>query len=430
MLTDTAIRNARPKPDGSPRVLGDGRYGLALRISQRKDGRTTKTFIQQIKIDGRRTHVGLGEYPIVSLAEAREQALDNLRETRHGNDVRTRSAAAATGALTFADAEAAFVRTLSNTARTLANREREMSTYMLPKIGSLPVSQIRQADIVAALEQPHPDKNEPVWLAVPTVADRLLFYTRNVFDWLVATKQLDMSPISAGVRKALAQRPKKERKHHRAVPWQQIPEAVKQIAEYHNPMSKQSAMRKLGLLFTILTARRSAETIRAEWSQFDIAAARWNKPYDMMKSRKAHDEPLSAQVLAITAGAAEAPWRKYQGEPSGAVFAEQGKATLQDADMLKLVKAAGLEDQYGDAATVHGFRNSFADWAMAQGHPEWLIDIQLAHAKANETEAAYKRSDHVELRREMMQQWAHFCLSAVSDPETLESLFADIQAGK
>ncbi len=445
MLTDTKVRNANPRDDGKALLLTDGRHGLALRVRKRKSGGSAKSWIQQLRdSEGKRTYMGLGSYPVVSLREARETAIANLARVHRGEEVRTRQKSTASGnAPTFADAyEAYMAQREFGSSTTERQWNREPRNYLLPAIGKMRITEIAQKDIVAILKQPQDDRDGQIlWTSKPAVADRLLVYVRKIFGSLVASEQLEGSPVSADIRNAFPDRPKRPDDPYNAVPVGAMPEAMAAIINFEKATtrptqrpSKPMTMRKLAAVFTILTAARTIETREAHWAQLDVEQARWRLHGENMKEREAHNVPLPAQALAIAAATAAVPWRKYRGEPKGLLFSESagdgnGKLLPENALLNLIQKDCGLVDEDGEPATMHGFRSSFSMWAAENGYDSELREVALSHRVRGAVKGAYMRSDLYEPRRKMMQEWADFCLSSVDEPSALRALYDKIAAG-
>ncbi|MDE0442989.1 MAG: site-specific integrase [Gammaproteobacteria bacterium] len=159
---------------------------------------------------------------------------------------------------------------------------------------------------------------------------------------------------------------------------------------------------KRAIRFTALTAARQIEVRRATWEQFDIEAAVWVKPSEPMKTGKAHRVPLSVQALDVL-GEARADARggglAFPGSRPGAM--------LGDKVMTQALRKAGV------AASGHGFRSSFKDWARHHDVDELLSELALAHVEGSATVAAYARDDLLDKRRPVMQLWADTCMEHV-----------------
>ena len=181
-------------------------------------------------------------------------------------------------------------------------------------------------------------------------------------------------------------------RHHRAIPWRKVPAFVAQVRETPSVEAIRFALE-----FLILTAARTSEVLYATWSEIDFAAATWTIPASRMKAKREHRVPLSSAALQILAEC-RALWPKarfvfpgrYQDKP------------LSNMSMLMLMRRLDCKE------VPHGLRSSFRDWAADNRKDRDLAEAALAHALPDRTEAAYRRSDLFEARRDLMEQWAAF----------------------
>ncbi len=179
-------------------------------------------------------------------------------------------------------------------------------------------------------------------------------------------------------------------KHHDALHWSEVGAALTKIDASNCAPSTKWAIR-----FTALTAARQIEMRWATWDQFDVVAAVWVKPAESMKTGKAHRVPLSVQALAVLR---EARTELHAGAP---VFpGSRPGAMLGDKVMTQALRSAGI------AASGHGFRSTFKDWARLHDVDETLSEFALAHVEGSATVSAYARDDLLEKRRPVMQRWA------------------------
>lgn len=410
-LTATAIKNAKPHPDGRAKQYPDGQHGLELYVFWRKDGRVGKRWRQRVPLpNGKPTYLGLGPWPEVSLAAAREEALDNLQRLRRGEDVRKQQPAAA---VTFAEAWQALYDKMKPTwmhPKTARQWQQRHDAYMA-HLDKVPVSQIALDDIVGALE--------PIWATKHAAARSVL---RELFA--VLEDSLESLPTSKEIaRRRLGRQPRRETQHFAAVTPKALPAAVAAIAA-----ADASSRDRLALLFTILTASRQTETRSAEWSQMTEECSAessqetmklWVLPGERMKAGRTHRVPITAAVDDLLAAAA-ALQAAAGDSGAGYVFAGSGPSgKMSETAMSKLVKACDLTDGDRKPATVHGFRSTFTDWATETGdYDVELVEMALAHTPANKVRAAYRRSLRLDERHAMLTAWAAHCLSAV-DPEAM-----------
>jgi integrase len=221
-------------------------------------------------------------------------------------------------------------------------------------------------------------------------------------EWSCARGLRVGNPVN-GVQHLLPKQPSTSVRvqHHPAMPWADIPDFVKDhIGEADN------ASRAL-LLFVILTAVRSGEARGALWSEFDLKKKVWTIPAVRMKTKVIHRVPLSEPVTKLL--------EKRQQKPSqrGLVFpSPRAGNVLTDMALTSFLrKHKAISDVNGLIATAHGFRSSFRDWASENIYPQHLAESALAHQIKNQVEKAYHRTDLLEQRRPMMDDWAKFIIS-------------------
>ena len=375
-----ALTAARVRAEKRPGMHADG-GGLYLRV----DPSGSRRWVQRITIRGRRHQLGLGGYPAVSLAEAREAALANRKLTREGGDPlahkRRRSMP------TFLEATARVIElrrgTWSN-ARYASQWPASLETYAFPTLGDLPVGHISSADVLTVLT--------PIWTTIPETARRVRQRIGVVMDWAIAQGYRDDNPAATALAAVLPKLPRTAA-HHRAVPFAQVPETVRAVRE-----SSASLVTQLALEFLVLTAARSGEVRLATWGEVDLASRVWTIPAARMKAGREHRVPLSQQAVVALEDA------RGLSDDDGLVFPSRhaGKA-LSDMTLSGLLRRLGI------AAVPHGFRSSFRDWAAERTDaPRAVMEAALAHVVANSTEAAYFRSDLFDRRRRLMEQWGEY----------------------
>lgn len=359
--------------------------GLFLRV----EPHGSKYWVQRITIRGRRRELGLGSFPMVSLVEARDLALDNKRLVRAGQDpLAEKRKVKATP--TFAEAVVKTHAELSPTWRNPKDAAAFLSTlntYIAARLGRIPVNEVTSGDI-----------RQQILLArqkTPEVARKLAFRTAAVFRWAIAEGHCLTNPATPD---ALAlPRVERQPSHRRALPYNEVADCLKTIRS-----SRAAVTTKLALEFLVLTATRSGEARLACWEEVDLGSkpghAVWTIPASRMKMKKAHRVPLSARAVEVLSAAKEIS------DGSGFVFPglRSGKP-LSDMTLSKLVKDLGFE------ADVHGFRTSFRTWAQEQTNfPREVAEAALAHRLGDSVEQAYARSDVFEKRRKMMEAWSAF----------------------
>ena len=357
---------------------GQGLYVLVLPTGAR-------CWVQRLVIKGRRRELGLGGYPLVSLAEAREMAFAQRKMARAGGDPLA-SKRRAQGQLSF---EAAAARVLEQQRPGWRNPKhaedwpRSLRAYAFPRIGGVPVSEVTTADVLAILT--------PIWHTKPETARRVRQRIGAVMKWAVAMGYRPDNPAGDVLGQALG-RQQAIVQHMRALPHGEVANAITTVWA-----SKALVTTRRAFEFLVLTAARSGEVRLATWDEMDLDAAVWTIPAARMKAKRDHRVPLSARALAILT---DAGGRR---EGTGLVFPNPRGKPLSDITLSKLIKELGI------AAVPHGFRSSFRDWAAEQTNtPREVVEAALAHTVQNPTEAAYARSDLFERRRRLMDEWAEY----------------------
>ena len=384
----TKMTAAAVKAITKPGMHADG-AGLYLRVS--KGG--AKGWIFRHTVDGRRREMGLGSFPAVSLAAARTAA-------------GAHRAAVADGADPVADRRRERTPTFEEAARTVheLNMPRwkngkhnaqwiaTLETYAFPAFGKTALDRIERRDVLAVLT----GGKAPLWTTKPETARRVRQRIRSVFAWALAHDYVQANPAGEAIDAALPKMPRLGA-HFRALPYADIPAALDTIEATGASMAAKQCLR-----FLILTAARSGEARGACWSEMDLDAREWRIPGPRMKAGQPHRVPLSDAALAVLREAAP-----FRDPDCDLVFPSPLKpgAMLSDMTLTKVLRDTGLADR----ATVHGFRSSFRDWAgECTDAPQAVMERALAHAVGNAVEQAYARSDLLERRRGLMDQWAAF----------------------
>ena len=214
----------------------------------------------------------------------------------------------------------------------------------------------------------------------------------TVLDWASAAGFRDGENPINGVAKGLPRQPDKKA-HHKAMPYADIPAFINRLGK--SDLAEQA---QLALEFLILTASRTGEVIKAEWSEIEINLAMWTVPGERMKSGREHRVPLSMRAIEILDRA------KMLGAGSKYVF--PGRSPSKPISNVTLWMA--LRRLEADV-TVHGFRSAFRDWAAERTNfSREVCEMALAHSIIDKTEAAYRRGDLLEKRRELMETWASY----------------------
>ncbi|UZV40253.1 integrase [Acidovorax phage Acica] len=388
----TALEVSRLKAEGSHAV--GGASGLYLRI----EGGSRSWVLRYVFARARR-RMGLGSYPGVSLAAARDDARAALKLRDSGKDpLVVREAAResvrleAAQRVPFDEAAAEYIREHESTWRSIKHTQQWRSTlasYASPHFGHVAVSEIDQAQVLRALS--------PIWKVKTETATRLRGRIEQILDWATAHGyRTGTNPARwRGQLEHILADPSKVApvKHHPAVGVSDLPAVYQQIAAIEGQSAR-------ALCFLVLTAARSGEVRGATWAEFDLDGALWVVPPERMKGKKEHRVPLSRQAVALLKAQPRLPDVDY-------VFPSNRRGPLSDMALTQLMRRHEFE------AVPHGFRSTFRDWAGEMtSHPRDAIELCLAHAIDTKTEAAYRRGDMLEKRTVIMQEWADYALPA------------------
>ncbi len=379
--TDGRLTVLKVKTVKEPGRYGDGN-GLYLMVT--KSG--AKHWVLRTFIQGRRRDMGLGGARLVSLAMARQAAVEHRYIAREGGDPIALRRQRRRVAMSFEEAATSVHRELApswKNEKHCAQWINSLREYAFPVFGARPVNQVTSADVLQALS--------PIWLQKPETARRLRQRIKVVFDWAKAMGLYAGDNPVDGVAKALPKQ-KSVENHHAAVPYGQVRETISAI----NSGDSEASV-KLAFEFLILTASRTSEVLNAEWSEVDFANEVWTIPANRMKANREHRVPLSRRALEILAQVS-----LLKGS-SVFVFPSRNGEALSNMALLMTLRRLGVD------ATVHGFRSSFRDWAAEQTNfAREVCERALAHTIKNKAEAAYQRGDLIDKRRKLMDAWARY----------------------
>ena len=248
------------------------------------------------------------------------------------------------------------------------------------------------------------DLLRPIANAKPETAKRLRIIMRQTFEQALEDGLIEVNPID---RLPLKRLNRALPTHRRALPYCDVPAALEKLRRYRGALEGQPWKATLLCFeFMVLTAARPGEARGATWEEIDLDAGVWRIPAGRMKSRREHKVPLSAQAEYLLFKAREL------GNQSGLLFPNpQTGLTLSANTLDDRCEKEGID------AVPHGFRSSFRDWMAECTDASWAVaESCLAHQVGNATEAAYMRSDLLELRRPVIQAWCDFVAPAERGP--------------
>ena len=364
----------------------------------------SKSWVQRLTVHGRRRDIGLGGYPIVSLAEARELAFDNRKLARGGGDPLAERRKAKMP--TFREAAVQTFeanRPRWRNGKHIYNWMQGMEKYVFPLIGEMRVDQLGREDVLRILK--------PLWSTRPGTARKLRQRISATFRWCQAHGFIEQNVAGEMIDGALPAMPA-VKAHFRALPYNEVAKAL-EIVE----ASRSSLAAKLCFRFLVLTATRSGEARCAVWSEINFDTREWRIPASRMKAGVEHRVPLSDAAIEVLEQA------RTLNDNSDFVFPSSVKqgTPMSDMTFTKVLRTTGLASR----TTVHGFRSSFRDWAgECTNTAHAVMELSLSHAVGSAVEQAYARSDLLAKRRRLMEQWAAFVTSDRADIVTLQGTSA------
>ena len=365
-----------------------GRYAAGPTLYLKVAPGGSKSWVQRLTIKGHRHDLGLGAWPLVTLAEARDHAYDNRRLARRGGDPLGDSRKAK--APTFKQASERTReanRARWRNVKTATNWDESMARYAYPIFGNRQVDQIGREDVLRVLA--------PLWASKPALARKVRQRIRATLAWCQAHGHVEHNAAGEAIDGALPSMPA-VRDHFRALPYREVGDALETIEASGASLSARACLR-----FVVLTACRSGEARGALWSEIDLDAREWRIPAARMKAANEHRVPLTDAALAALELV-----RPLRGD-SDLVFPSPLRASrpLSDMTLTKVLRDCGVAGR----ATVHGFRTSFRTWAAERTNADHAVmELCLARAVGSNVERAYARSDLFDKRRRLMDQWAAF----------------------
>ena len=380
-LTAIAVKNVR-----QPGRHSDGN-GLYLFV----DGRGGhKSWVLRATIDGKRRDLGLGGYPAVSLAEARRKAEASKPSKTAATPKPVKTPKVRTSTLpTFRDMARQFHAQAAETwknEKTVNNWWERAEKYVLPVIGDTPVDEVTRVEVLGILS--------PIWTVKPETARRVREIIKHTMAFAMAYGHVTVNPAGEIINAALRPQPK-VKAHHAALPACRVSGAIQTV-----DASTAFQSTKLAFKFLVLTAGRTGEILGATWDEINVEAATWTIPASRMKAGREHRVALSTGALAVLEQAAA-----LRNDTSPLVFPNERTPDnpLSDMALSMLLKRLGI------AAVPHGFRTSFRTWADDEAEADYAVkEMCLAHDVGNAVVQSYARSDLLERRRTLMQQWADF----------------------
>ena len=409
-LTDLQVR--RIVRVGWHAVGGVAGLLLQVRKPAKEGAQIPRSWILRVKVGDQRQPIGLGPYPQVSLAEAREQAKKLVAQAKQGVNLKAkkrfeRSAllSAASKNKTFRECAVAYMEAHASDYTNDKHRKQwpaTLETYAYPVIGNMLVSDIAMRDVKNVLEQETTmadGQTGKLWYLKTETAKRLLGRIKTVLDFATVNEyRTGNNPAQwTGYLDTQLPSPKKLQKveHQPAVPYGLVGDFMIKLRQNESISAK-------ALEFLILTAVRSGSVRLAEWSEIDLDNQVWVIPAEHTKARHEHRVPLQPQAikllkaLPIMAG-------------TNIVFTSPTGKALSDMTLSQLMRRMRDRGELAVDAVPHGFRSTFRDWAAEKtAYPDEMRKIASGHTVSDTVKKAYERTDLLEKRREMMKEWAKY----------------------
>jgi integrase len=388
IIKDPAARAIKP---GHKPIAHGGVSGLRLMPTNTK-GKGRWELRYTSPVTGKRRDAGLGAYPNVGIAAAKQKAEIYHQQIAEGVDPldTKRQKQQTQHILTF---ENAALRRHADSLPTWGEAHarkwlNSLKKHIFPVIGSMPLDAITPAHIAEALR--------PIWIDRHPTAKKISQRISEIMDWAWGLGIIKANPVPAVMRVM----PKHSHKpiRHPSMPWREIPSFIAQCMDGGTSYD----VKKLALEFIILTGGRSGEIRGARWEEIDFESATWTIPPARMKADDWHQVPLSDRALALLL--------RLKGRDPEVIFPSTKAGRLLVGSTLGgfMTKANRPSDIPSRYAVVHGFRASFRNWCSESGFRRDLSERALAHSVQNQVEAAYHRTNLLDERRPMMQQWADF----------------------
>jgi integrase len=368
------------------RNAGPGRHADGNGLYLQVDDSGAKRWVLRIVIHRKRCELGLGGLSLVTLAEAREEAIRLRKIARKGGDPLAERRQERQVVPVFEAVAREVHDTHSPTmrnAKCAAQWLGRLETYAFPIVGTQPVDKIESKDVLAVLS--------PIWIEKPETARRVKQLMGRVFDYAKAKGWRSGDNPVDGIARVLPKH-NGQQEHFAALPYSQIPEFITALCGANVSQSI-----KLGFEFLILTAARTSEVILAKWPEINMNSKTWIVPATRMKMKKEHRVPLSSRCIEILQVA--------RGLGGDCIF--PGRATNRPLSNMSFLMA--LRRMNRADITAHGFRSSFRNWAEEKTTTQRsVVEAALAHQVENPVEAAYLRTDLFAKRRRLMDSWAAF----------------------
>lgn len=385
MLTNTAVKNAKPKQKPYKLTDGDGLY-LLVKPNGGKYWRFKYMYLKKEKL------LAFGTYPEVSLQEAREKRMATRKLLASGADPsrkrkEEKRKATYNAKNTFQTVAAEWFET-NKPKWTPDHAERlwrRLELHMIPEIGDRPIAELKALDLLDALRKV--EKR-----GTTETSHRLLQTCTVIFRYAVLTGRVQYNPTQ-DLKGALV--PHKAESHP-TIQAKELPDFFQQLEAVET-----SPLNKLAIRLLMLSFLRQGEMRQARWEDIDFDAKEWRVPAATTKMRTLHIVPLAKQTIKLLKEI-----KKLTGDNEWLLPAQQRRrnAVMSENTINHVLRKMG----YKDKLVGHGFRALASTTLNEMGFPPDVIERQLAHMERNKVRAAYNRAEYLPQRRDMMQKWADY----------------------
>ena len=386
-LSDLQIRKVKPKD--KPFRLGDG---LGLHLMVKPNG--SKLWQFRFRYMGKEKLLSLGQYPIVSLANARKKRDDAKRMLADGTDPSVqkkldRINAQVKARMTFKEVADEYYQGLveRGLAHATLRKKRWQIDDLAKPLHNRPIDQITAAELLHLLK--------PIEQSGRRETTKKLRATISaIFRLAMVTMRAPADP-SAALKDALL--PPKVKGRAAIIGEKEFGQLLRRIDEYKGWPVIPAAMK-----FQILTCTRPGEARGARMQEFDLDARTWTVPASRMKMRRSHSIPLSDQALNIVLE----NWSEIKGVDLLFPSKISNRKLLSENAFNSVLRRIGYS---GKEVTAHGFRVTVSTILNSREYNPDVIEAILAHQDTNAIRRTYNRTTYWKQRVELMQIWADLC---------------------
>ena len=381
-LTDTKIRSLKPREDRY-RVSDIG--GLLIEVMPSG----AKIWRYRYSLHGvRQPTLTIGNYPEISLADARKQKDEWAALVARGESPKR-----AVQAVKSAHKNTVRVFGLDWLDDQLKGKSdsyvktmrRVFEKDIIPAMGQMPLSEVKPADILNLCDRIKSRGSPQMALLTRNVL-------RRMYDFAVARQMVDTNPATALVARFIATAESRTRAL-----------SAKEIGDVLRSIYASDARRavKLALHLLLITMVRKTELTEAPWAEFDLDAGIWDIHADRMKKDKPHRVYLSDQAKAMFLEL------KRLSNGSAYVFPSTHGSEdrpIHNSTLNQAIRAMAMDVQH---FVLHDFRRTASTHLHEMGHSSDAIELALAH-KITGIKGVYNRAQYANQRRMILQAWADF----------------------